>query len=71
MCALNSVSVKTLGSSMGADTIIEVGVDPTLKSRIQQMQKEIAEAARVVKSVQPLLEISPLRWKPCRIPSET
>ena len=55
VCALNSVSVKTLGSSMGADTIIEVGVDPTLKSRIQQMQKEIAEAARVVKSVQPLL----------------
>lgn len=55
VCALNNVSVKTLGSSMGADTIIEVGVDPTLKSRIQQMQKEIAEASRVVKSVQPLL----------------
>ena len=55
VCALNNVSVKTLGSSMGADTVIEVGVDPTLKSRIQQIQKEIAEAARVVKSVQPLL----------------
>lgn len=55
VCALNNVSVKTLGSSMGADTVIEVGVDPTLKSRIQQIQKEIAEATRVVKSVQPLL----------------
>ena len=55
VCALNSVTVKTLGSSMGADTVVEVGVDPTLKFRIQQMQKEIAEAARVVKSVQPLL----------------
>lgn len=55
VCALNSVSVKTLGSSMGADTVVEVGVDPTLKFRIQEIQKEIAEAARVVKSVQPLL----------------
>lgn len=56
VCASNSVTVKTLGSSMGADTVIEVGADPTLKSRIQSLQKEIAEAARVVKSVKPLLD---------------
>lgn len=56
VCAANSVTVKTLGSSMGADTVIEVGADPTLKSRIISLQKEIAEASRVVRSVKPLLD---------------
>lgn len=56
VCASNCVTVKTLGSAMGADTIIEVGADPTLKSRILDLQKEIAEASRVVKSVKPLLD---------------
>lgn len=58
VCASNSVTVKTLGSAMGADTIVEVGADPTLKSRIIDLQKEIAEAARVVKSVKPLIDAS-------------
>lgn len=53
--ATNSVTVKTLGSPMGADTIVEVGADPTVKMHIQDLQKEIAEASKVVKSVQPLL----------------
>lgn len=56
VCASNSVTVKTLGSSMGADTIVEVGCDPTLKSKIMDLQREIAEASRVVKSVKPLLD---------------
>lgn len=51
----NSITVKTLGSAMGADTIVEVGADPAVKSRIQDLQKEIMEATKVVKSVQPLL----------------
>ena len=55
VCATNNVTVKTLGSAMGADTIIEVGADPTIKMRIVELQKEIAEATRVVKSVQPLI----------------
>ena len=53
--ALNQVTVKTLGSAMGADTIIEVGSDPTIKIRIQQLQKSITEATRVLKSIQPIL----------------
>ena len=35
---------------------MKIGADPTLKSKIQSLQKEIAEAARVVKSVKPLLD---------------
>lgn len=53
--ALNQVTVKTLGSPMGADTIIEVGADPMMKQRVQELQKAIAEANRVLKSIHPLL----------------
>ncbi|MCI6552437.1 MAG: FapA family protein [Lachnospiraceae bacterium] len=56
VCATHCITVKTLGSSMGADTIVEVGTDPTLKFRIQDLTAEIAEAGKVVKSVQPLLD---------------
>lgn len=56
VCATNCVTVKTLGSSMGADTIVEVGADPTVKVRIQNLQWDIANATRVVKSVTPLIE---------------
>ncbi len=58
VCATNCVTVKTLGSSMGADTIVEVGADPTIKVRIQNLQWDIANATRVVKSVVPLIEAS-------------
>lgn len=44
VCATNTISVKTLGSSMGADTIVEVGVDPSLRNKFQQYQKDVVEA---------------------------
>lgn len=44
VCATHSINVKTLGSAMGADTIVEVGVDPGLKNKFQQYQKDIVEA---------------------------
>lgn len=44
VCATHSINVKTLGSSMGADTIVEVGVDPGLKNKFQQYQKDVVEA---------------------------
>ncbi len=56
VCATNCITVKTLGSSMGADTIVEVGADPTVKFRIQDLQFEIADANKVIKSVKPLLD---------------
>lgn len=51
----NLIQVKTLGSSMGADTIVEVGIDPGLKSRIQQLQKQIAENNKAVAQIHPVL----------------
>lgn len=44
VCATQSINVKTLGSAMGADTIVEVGVDPGLKNKFQNYQKDVSNA---------------------------
>ncbi|MDR0220932.1 MAG: FapA family protein [Lachnospiraceae bacterium] len=55
VCAGHMVQVKTLGSQMGSDTIVEVGVDPTTKNRIQFLQKHINELNKEIKGNQPIL----------------
>ncbi|MCI8357574.1 MAG: DUF342 domain-containing protein [Lachnospiraceae bacterium] len=53
--AVNSVNVKTLGSAMGADTIVEVGVDPNLTIRLQELQKQIETEHKEIQSIQQIL----------------
>lgn len=53
--AAEKVSCKTLGSPMGADTIVEVGVDPESKRKYQQLQKELLDAQKNIKNIQPIL----------------
>lgn len=53
--AANLISVKTLGSAMGADTIVEVGMDPSKKARMQELQKQIAENNKVLEQTHPVL----------------
>lgn len=53
--AANLISVKTLGSSMGADTIVEVGADPALKQKMQQLQKQIADNNKMIEQIHPVL----------------
>lgn len=55
VCAANLIQVKTLGSSMGADTLVEVGVDPNSKQRIQELQKEVAEDKKELDALSPVL----------------
>lgn len=55
VCATNLIQVKTLGSSMGADTTVEVGADPEVKIRMQQLQKQMVENKKVIDSVHPVL----------------
>lgn len=55
VCATGSVNVKTLGSQMGAATVVEVGVDPGIKERIAALQKQIAEDTKMLQSIQPIL----------------
>lgn len=55
VCAAGSINVKTLGSEMGADTIVEVGTDPRQKARLNQLQKQIGEDMKLLQTVQPTL----------------
>lgn len=55
VCATNMVKVKTLGSDMGADTVVEVGADPNLKVRIQQLQKGIQDATKAIEQSKPTI----------------
>ena len=62
--AANLIEVRTLGSSMGADTIVEVGIDPGLKHRASQLQKQIADNSKMVAHIHPAL--SALTQKPAQ-----
>ena len=53
--AVNCINVKTLGSSMGADTTVEVGNDPRLAIRLQELQKQIEEENKSIQSIQQIL----------------
>ncbi len=53
--AAGGINVKTLGSEMGADTVVEVGADPKVKNRIAQLQKLIEEDTKTLNTIQPVL----------------
>lgn len=58
VCAGNTITVKTLGSSMGADTIVEVGSDPSIKMRLQELQTSGMEINKILRSIQPIIDAS-------------
>lgn len=53
--ATESINVKTLGSPMGADTTVEIGINPEVKERFQELQRLIAETGKTLKTIQPVL----------------
>lgn len=53
--ASHLIKVKTLGSAMGADTIVEVGIDPNIKTRFQELQKRLVENRKTLDKIQPVL----------------
>ncbi len=59
--ALSTIRVKTLGSTMGADTSVTVGVDPRVITRIGELNKETAEAEKNLKTMLPVLEAAKKR----------
>ncbi len=54
--ATDLISVKTLGSPMGASTIIEVGVQPEIKNKFQELQKQVAENQKTLRSMKPIID---------------
>lgn len=51
--ACSSIKVRTLGSDMGATTVVEVGVDPTLKRRVFELENQKKEIEKTLKTVTP------------------
>lgn len=49
------ITVKTLGAVMGASTIVEVGVDPQVKITYTQLQKDVVELVKTIKSGQAVI----------------
>ncbi len=55
VCAGSVIQVKTLGSPMGVDTVVEVGADPNVKLRIQQLQMQVVEDKKAIEITHPVL----------------
>lgn len=55
ICSGTMISAKTIGSTMGTDTFVEVGIDPTIKARYNQLQAELIDAKKNVNNMQPIL----------------
>lgn len=53
--ASSLISVKTLGSSMGASTIIEVGLQPETKEKYNELQKQAAALESSISAIEPVL----------------
>ncbi len=53
--ATDQVTTKNLGSEMGVSTIVEVGVDPSVKTRYAQLQKDVTEIAKEIKAGEPVI----------------
>jgi len=56
VCATNTVEVKTLGSELGANTIVEIGINPETKRRYDELEAQIEEDTRTIRSAQPVLD---------------
>lgn len=55
--AMDLIQVKTLGSMMGADTIVEVGGVQELQQQMKQLQQQMLECKRVLDSMKPVLSM--------------
>lgn len=49
------IEVKTLGATLGAPTVVEVGVDPEKKAEYMRLQKEVSEIVKTIRNIQPIL----------------
>jgi len=56
VCATTLVDVKILGSDMGTDTIVEIGISPTLKRRHRELGQLIDNNNKTIQRGIPILE---------------
>lgn len=53
--SLGTVSARMLGSTMGVATEIEVGIDPVVKARLNELQQSIATTKKSIAQIEPVL----------------
>ncbi len=53
--ATNAINVKNLGSPMGADTIVEIGLDPAMKEKYNELQKEVVTIHKTLQQIEPII----------------
>lgn len=56
--AKNAIKAKVIGSSMGSDTVLEVGIDAKARDRFTQLQKSVSEYKKAIKQIRPVLDTS-------------
>ena len=54
--AANMINAKSIGTSMGVATVVEVGVDPQLKAQYDRMQKAISDGTKTINAAQVILQ---------------
>lgn len=54
--ALSTVEAKTIGSTMGADTLINVGIDPQERERIQVLMTEKGKVEKEIVRLDPVVK---------------
>ncbi len=63
VAAANRITAKVLGSQMAAATTLEVGVNPELRQRYTQLQKETADLQAGLKQIEPVIQSSMMKLK--------
>ena len=53
--ATNTINAKTVGSQLGANTVLELGINPAVKLRYQELQEKIDKTNKSIRQMQPVL----------------
>lgn len=56
VCATNLVDVKTLGAELGANTVVEIGINPETKRRFHELEEMVKLDTKTVNTAQPVLD---------------
>ncbi len=54
--ATSLIDVKILGSEMGTDTVVEVGISPVVKKRHKELTEQVAADLKIIERAVPILE---------------
>ena len=63
IAATNLVEAKTLGSHLGTNTVIEVGVIPDRKDRLNKVRKSIGELIKKIHDIDPVIVTYSQKYK--------